>query len=805
LFAVEFMRSMSERMSRAFAGDALEPGQPAQLMSTQIRIFIQMIPALSAGAVVISFLLFALTAGTDLFPFVAAWSIALHVLTFLNMCAWLRARRKEQPATAKALRRSVTRNLFYGMLWGALPVALFPQATPGIALTVAAGTTGVLCAAGLSLLILPQAALALATPVLAGTLWTILEPATAAEGGVLLIMMITFAGIAASLGSPLGGRLAQRLGDESKIREQQNIISLLLREYEENSSDWLWEFGADGRIGRASRRFCEASSQTVGRLNGRDFCEFLRSGSKDVAPMDEIEAHIASQTTFRNIEIAFMRDGQERHWRLAGKPVYNELGQYAGYVGTASDITMEKLAQSRIQFLAHNDTLTGLLNRESFSGHLKQSVTLLERYGTPFTILYLDLDQFKSVNDSRGHLAGDKLLAEVSRRLSAALRAGDVAARIGGDEFAVILNDNCDSWSTATLAARLVETISKPYEIDGETLNVGLSIGIALAPANGIRPDQLLRNADLALYRAKAEGRGVYRFFEAQMDAEARERRVLEIEMRQALLDGEFALHYQPLVSAESGLPTGFEALIRWNHPIRGLISPAEFIPIAEETGLILPIGDWAIRTACFAAAAWPEHLNVAINLSVKQFETSDIAAVVQGALAESRLAPHRLELEITEGLLIRNPDQVVAKLREIKALGVTVAIDDFGTGYSSLSSLLKFPFDRIKIDRSFVTASSEGSAARDVLRLITALGTTLNMRITAEGVETREQVEFLRQIACHTFQGYYFAKPLEPTGLASYLLGPARNGFPEAQDEDVSALESGTISGRAAVQRQVA
>ena len=302
-------------------------------------------------------------------------------------------------------------------------------------------------------------------------------------------------------------------------------------------------------------------------------------------------------------------------------------------------------------------------------------------------------------------------------------------------------------------------------------MSIGVSIGIAIAPINGTRPDQILRNADLALYRAKAEGRGTWRFFESQMDSDVRERRMLELELRQALKEGEFVLHYQPLVSAEHNKPSGFEALVRWNHPVRGVVPPAEFIPIAEQTGLIKQIGDWTIREACHAAARWPSDLLVAVNLSAKHFRISDITAVVREALATSRLPPHRLELEITESLLIERPDEVVEKLGELKALGVTIAMDDFGTGYSSLSHLLKFPFDKIKIDRSFVTASPEDVIARDILRSIASLGKTLKIMIAAEGVETQEQVDFLRDIACGELQGFYFAKPLNEIDLARYFL----------------------------------
>jgi predicted signal transduction protein with EAL and GGDEF domain len=311
-----------------------------------------------------------------------------------------------------------------------------------------------------------------------------------------------------------------------------------------------------------------------------------------------------------------------------------------------------------------------------------------------------------------------------------------------------------------------------------------------MAPGDGIRPDHLLRNADLALYRAKADGRSTHRFFETQMDSEQRERRLIEADLRGAIARSELVLHYQPLVSATDGLPTGFEALVRWNHPTRGLVPPSDFIAIAEQSDLIVDIGDWTINQACIEAAAWPDHLTVAVNLSARHFRRSDIGRVVQRALNHSGLAPKRLEIEITEGLLIENPDEVIEKLGEIRALGVTIAMDDFGTGYSSLSYLLKFPFDKIKIDRSFVEASTSDPIARDILRAIASMAKTLKLRITAEGVETAEQVEFLSEIACHQLQGYYFARPLASSDLPAYLLSTVARRAP-APVQEATALAS--------------
>ena len=591
-------------------------------------------------------------------------------------------------------------------------------------------------------------------------------------GWLQFASMVLFVCFASAITLRPTARLLAFIAGHARLREQQEIISLLLKEFDETPGDWLWHFDRDGKVDNVSDRFADVSGRSPEGLVGQDFCDLLRGLSEqNMATVLEIESDIQNRAIFHDIVIKVERSGTERWWRLTGKPSFDNAGTYTGYIGTASDITTERLAERRINFLVHHDTLTGLLNRNKFTEHLKQAVARLERYGTPFCVLYLDLDQFKSVNDGRGHLVGDKLLVQVGKRIDAALGEADIAARLGGDEFAIIVGDNGSSDQAADLAERLVSSICQPFHIDDDVLSIGVSIGVAVAPINGTRPDQILRNADLALYRAKAEGRATYRFFESHMDSTMRERRMLEMELREGIENGEFVLYYQPLVSAEDHRPNGFEALMRWNHPIRGIVPPAEFIPIAEQSGLIQQIGDWTVREACFAAARWPEEHVVAVNISAKHFQLSDIVQVVRDALKESKLPPHRLELEITESLLIQRPDDVIAKLTEIKALGVTVAMDDFGTGYSSLAYLLKFPFDKIKIDKSFVTASTEDIAARDILRTIASLGKSLKIRVTAEGVETLEQVVFLREISCNQLQGYYFAKPLDESGLANYFL----------------------------------
>jgi diguanylate cyclase (GGDEF)-like protein len=374
---------------------------------------------------------------------------------------------------------------------------------------------------------------------------------------------------------------------------------------------------------------------------------------------------------------------------------------------------------------------------------------------------HLDLDQFKAVNDTFGHPAGDKLLKMVADRLRGLARETDTIARTGGDEFVVVHAPIDDPAETTALAQRIIALIGEPFDLDGHQVTIGASVGIAVGPSDGLRPDLLLRNADLALYRAKGDGRGTFRFFESAMDLQMQTRRIMERDLRKALPAGEFELHYQPVVNLASGDISGFEALIRWNHPDKGMISPAAFIPLAEETGFIVPMGEWVIREACATAAKWPGDLSVAVNISAAQFRGCGLMQVIVGALATSGLHPSRLEIEITETVLLQNRETTLAVLRQLRELGIRIAMDDFGTGYSSLTYLQCFPFDKIKIDRSFVKDITENAGSLNIVRAVAALARGMGMTATAEGVETREQLERITSEGCNEMQGFLFSRPL--------------------------------------------
>ncbi len=442
-----------------------------------------------------------------------------------------------------------------------------------------------------------------------------------------------------------------------------------------------------------------------------------------------------------------------------------------GWVATHEDITERRRAEEQIKFLARHDLLTGVPNRALLMERL-QLLLAGTRRGPGFAVLFLDLDRFKAVNDTLGHAAGDELLQGVAKRLLATARDCDTVARLGGDEFVVLQTGVQTPQAAAVLAERIIDEIAKPYTIGADEVIIGVSIGIEVAFSDYPSAADLLKNADMALYIAKAEGRGTFRFFEPEMDASAQRRHALERDLRCALERDEFVLHYQPFVDAQSGQACGFEALLRWNHPVRGLVGPGDFVGVAEDCGLIIPIGEWVIRQACREAARWPDGFNVAVNLSPIQFRVPHLVDVVRDALKDARLPAHRLEVEITESVLLQSNSRNMAVMNEFHKLGVGVVMDDFGVGYSSLSYLLQFPFQRLKIDRCFVKELGTSRDAASVVRAILGLCRDLGIGTIAEGVETAAQLDILQAEGCPILQGYLFSRPKPAAHIAGMLAG---------------------------------
>ncbi len=537
-----------------------------------------------------------------------------------------------------------------------------------------------------------------------------------------------------------------------------------------NMSQGLCMFDASARLEVCNARYvamydlCPETTRPGVHL--RDLLERRRASgsfSGDAEKYcEELMARIREgRTTSQIVESA---DG--RTIALVNQPMAD-----GGWVATHEDITERTRAEAKIRHMARHDALTNLPNRTAFHDEMSQALGRVRR-GDTHAVLCLDLDHFKGVNDTLGHAAGDALLRAVTARLRACVRDIDTVARLGGDEFAILQTRIERPENAGSLAQRLIATISEPYDIDGHQIVVGASVGIALAPHDGTTSDQLMRNADMALYRAKTEGRSAYSFFEPEMDAQLRRRRRLELDLRKALAEGQFEVFYQPQVDAQTEEVTGCEALLRWRHPERGTVSPADFIPLAEEIGLIVPLGEWVLRQACAEAATWPDHIRVAVNLSPIQFKNRNLVQVVVNALAQSGLAANRLELEITETVLLHDNDATLSTLHHLRNLGIKISMDDFGTGYSSLSYLRSFPFDKIKIDRSFIRDLTDKGDCAAIIKAVAGLGRGLGIVTTAEGVETQAQLDQVRAEGCSEVQGYFFSAPKTADEVRSFIAG---------------------------------
>jgi diguanylate cyclase (GGDEF)-like protein/PAS domain S-box-containing protein len=494
---------------------------------------------------------------------------------------------------------------------------------------------------------------------------------------------------------------------------------------------------------------------------GKTAYDLFPKETADIIAADDEEA-------LRSPEGLFL---DERPWQSQGTGyryitsrrigIQDQTGEARYIVNVVDDVTERRRADEKIAHLAHYDALTDLPNRVLFREQIERELQRTGR-GDKFALLYIDIDEFKGINDSLGHHVGDELLKAVAARIKNCIRETDLIARLGGDEFAVIQTAIAGSADVVEFVTRIHEAIRQPYQCLGHQLSTDASIGIALAPQDGTDLDQLIKSADLAMYGAKAGGRRTHRFFQPSMDASAKARLTMEQDLRQALVDGGFEIHYQPLVNLQRDEVIGCEALLRWRHPERGMVSPAEFIPVAEDTGLIIELGEWVLRTACAEAATWPDHIRVAVNVSPVQLKSQALALKIMGALAASGLPASRLELEITEAVLIHDDETALAILHQLRAIGVRIALDDFGTGYSSLSYLKRFPFDKIKIDRCFVSDIAEIDGSSPIVQAVVNIAASRNMTTTAEGVETQQQKELLRTLGCTEMQGYLFsaAKP---------------------------------------------
>ncbi len=553
---------------------------------------------------------------------------------------------------------------------------------------------------------------------------------------------------------------------EAAVAEKEAVVSLLLREFEENEADWLWEIDPARRLRSVSPRFAFALGRAQGDVEGKPLLEMVagRNWESGHFPpsLHDLAERLKNRENFSNMLVQVSILGEERWWELSGTPMRDELGRFTGFRGVGSDVTEQRKSTEKIAYLARYDTLTQLPNRLHLTEALGEALRYAVQWRTRCALLMVDLDRFKAVNDSLGHMTGDKLLAQVSARLQSLMGENQLCGRLGGDEFAIVLRDAGPQGTVRDLARRVIERLSEPYQVDHHTLYVGASVGSAEGPRDGRSVEEMMRNADLALYRAKDAGGGEHCRFEPVLHASAEERRQLEAALRKALGRDEMMLHYQPVVDARSEGVVSFEALVRWNSAEHGFVSPGKFIPLAEDTRLIVPIGQWVMRRACEEARNWPDHVKVNVNVSPEQLLEPGFHDDVVQALAASGLRPERLEVEVTESIFLRDASVARNALEQVMALGCSVALDDFGTGYSSLGYLRKLRFSTIKVDRTFVQGAAQGSAeSLAIINAVVAMAKSLGMTTTAEGVETAEEAELIRNLGCDKIQGYYFGRPM--------------------------------------------
>ena len=563
---------------------------------------------------------------------------------------------------------------------------------------------------------------------------------------------------------------AQHRNSERRLELEKERLDTAIN----NMAQGLILYDADGRVVLLNQRYLEMfdlSPEIVKPgMHFRELIAYRKSVGSFKGDVDAFCYNIMRNVALSKVSHDTVETDDGRCIDTLTQPLKN-----GGWVATQDDVTERRRAERQIARLAHYDALTDLPNRVLFRQRLDLELERIKR-GGQFAMLYIDIDEFKSVNDSLGHPVGDELLKGVATRLRNCIRETDFVARLGGDEFAIVQTGVEQPSDVMGLVRRIYDAIREPCECLGHNVTTDASIGIALAPHDGVDLDQLLKSADLAMYGAKADGRRTYRFFEAEMDARVKARRTLELDMRQAIVDGAFGLHYQPVVNLKSNEIVGCEALLRWRHPFRGMISPAEFIPIAEETGLICEIGDWALATACAEATNWPANIRLAVNVSPVQFRSHAFSLKVANILASTGLTASRLELEITEAVLIRDDEAALNLLQHLHNIGVRIALDDFGTGYSSLSYLRRFPFDKIKIDRSFVEGIENSNGSSAIVQAVINIANAQHMTTTAEGIETKPQRETLRDLGCTEMQGFLFSRPLPVEGIRALLLAtPAK------------------------------
>lgn len=761
--------------ARALLGlhEPLDTADWGQIRAAQLRAGARLAVPMLAGN-----LLAVALAALVLMPLVPLWQLAAWSALVLIAAGAVAIRRRlvrgsgAVSASLGDVRGTMLEGLALGLVWAAPALAVGRSADAAAALGLWVVLSLLMAAGSVGMAALPLATIAFVSVVgtsLVVMLALIASPVLAAAAA-LFTLLLAFGAFGR------GKALVVTRTNMMALAERDETVSLLLREFEDSGADWLWEIDAQRRVVRANPRFAVSLGADPKTINGTAFLQLLAGPTWEsgnfAAGLRTLAEKLKQREPFSDLLLPVYVDGEERWWEMSASPRFDSRGAFAGFRGVGSDVTEQRRSQDQISKMARFDTLTGLPNRLLINETLIRAMTEAEKWGSRCAFMMIDLDRFKAVNDTLGHPVGDRLLGRVSERLNQLMTDNEMIGRLGGDEFAVVVRDATDTARIERLAKTIIDTLSRPYEVDQHTLYIGCSVGVAVGPRDGRTAEMLIRSADLALYRSKDAGGGVFHAYEPQLHMAAEERRVLEMALRNAVENGELTLAYQPVVDAASGALTGFEALLRWTHPEFGNVSPAKFVPLAEEARLIAPIGEWVLRTACDEAARWGIPARVAVNVSPEQLHNPAFVSVVAQALVQSGLPAERLELEVTESVFMREGTVAVQVLEKIMDLGVRLSLDDFGTGYSSLGYLAHTRFSSIKIDRSFVQGASKGTKeAIAIIRAVVALADSLGMATTAEGVETEDEHLMVQQLGCTKVQGYYFGRPLpvhEARALAS-------------------------------------
>ena len=750
----------------------------------QLKGYTDLIPAATLGIFLITIALASLSWGGSTWPVVFAFCYTMAVGAFLQFRIWMQRRGdpelQQQNLGPGSFRQIILQAALSGMIWGAM-IAFLSFSEEGVPDLFLGGIfIGLVSIGSFILTVIPKASLTFMVAMTFGYLSSqsiggheIFNQQLLLHIGFLLVLQRTV--------NWYQDGFVEQILSRIELEESGEVIGLLLHDFETHASDWLWEIDENGCLDRVSTRFAESICRPREVLEGARFNDFF-----DETSAERFNELTSNGRSFRNLVVQVRIGGEKRWWNVSARPrmVGNTL---TGYRGVCSDVTQERAAEAKVAYMAHFDALTGVANRAHFSSELEKAIQRQTDHGEEFALHSIDLDGFKGINDVHGHLAGDELLKTVARRIQECVGENDLIGRLGGDEF-VVLQRKLDTEEDAILLADFVcDALLEPVQLKSHRLLATGSIGSAIAPRDGSDSETLLKHADLALYAAKKAGRGCSRFFEPDMDEDARRRSMIEQELRQALRSNELELYFQPLIDVRTMECKGYESLLRWNRPNGEIIMPGEFIEIAEATGLIIPLGEWVIRTAIFEAATWPEHLTVAINLSPSQMTNPSLISTVVSALAEASVDPARVEFEITESVLLEETDINLKTLHTLRGLGVKIALDDFGTGFSSLNYLRAFPFDKIKIDKCFVQEMEHRDDCRAIIRAVMSLATSLNMRTTAEGVENDRQMRMLREEGCAEFQGYLFSRPIP----ASQLPKAVKVDKEEIADESASLVPS--------------